>query len=142
MFQDLVERANLKGEEVKLKKARREEVEYLFRDTVAAVVPEIEKLGFHKVTFSSYKTISSFSLRIQPNSSYSDSRFTYNLQLGSTQQCILYGHGANSASGNSKMWYEYEWSNSKLVITMNNAIRALVAEALRSKAINEARGHK
>lgn len=132
MFSDLVERAKLKREVIEVEKNRKKEVQWMFKDFVKEIVPEIESLGFVKVTFSELKTRPSFYLRIQVKKGYDSDRHTFNLELASLESAINYGYGANSACG-KQIYFDYNWNNSKLIATMKNALRALVSDALERK---------
>lgn len=140
MFEDLKQRADLKAQQNKAESDRKKEVAWLFRRQVEEVYPEIETLGFVKTTLYTISDKSpTFTLRIQTRRGYSDSSFTHNLELNTLHQTIRYGSGAHSYNG-KEMPYDINWNDSKLIAAMKDAIRALVAGALNSKSVIEAKG--
>lgn len=138
MFQDLIQRAQLVGQDTKLKNERKKEVKLLFLKVVEEASKEINELGFKNVKFQVLSSIPSFSLQIQTKQGYDYYKYTHNLEL-SPSNTINYGYGATSASG-KQMHFDYNWNNSKLVATMKNALRALVMEALKDLEISKANG--
>lgn len=137
MFQDLVQKAKNHGDNVKSTIARREEVNLLLRKTVKNAVPQIKELGFIEVNYRELST--SFTLSIRTRNGYDESRFSQNMELSSTSSNINYGYGANSAKG-KQMKFDYNWNDSQLVGIMNNALRALVSDALKDLEVCKVHG--
>lgn len=114
LFEDIIERKNRKWKDANMKYLREKEVKKIFYKLCKQHERELKR------HFSRVK-INNDSLNVD----------NYNVVFGSLNTCLYIGYGANSTSGEIKINFDYNWTDVKLILTFNNALRVLVSTAYR-----------
>lgn len=114
LFSDIIERKNRKEKAANQKYMRELEIKKLFFDTCKKHLPELRQ------HFSRVK-VNSDSISVD----------NYNLVFSALKTCLYLGYGANSASGEVKIIFDYNWTDVRLILTFRNALRRLVSTAYR-----------
>jgi hypothetical protein len=117
LFEDIIERKNRKWKEANNKYLREKEVEKIFYKLCKQHERELKR------HFSRVK-IHSDSLSVD----------SYNIVFGTLNTCLYIGYCANSIGGEIKIDFDYSWTDVKLILTFNNALRVLVSIAYRPYA--------
>lgn len=114
LFEDIIERKNRKLSEANKKYLREKQIKKIFYRLCKKHEKELKRY------FSKVK-ITNDSLRVD----------NYNIIFGSLNTCLYIGYGANSISGEIKIPFDYGWTDVKIILTINDALRMLVSTAYR-----------
>ena len=112
LFKDIIERKNRKWKDANKRYLREEEVKKIFYKLCKQHESELKRY------FSKVK-IHNDSLSVD----------NYNIIFGSFNTCLYIGYCANSICGEIKIPFDYSWTDVKLILTFNNALRVLVSTA-------------
>lgn len=114
LFSDIVERKNRKEKVANQKYLREKEVKKLFYNICKQQERELKRY------FSKVK-ISNDSISVD----------NYSIVFGSLKNCLYIGYGANSASGDIKIFFDYSWTDVKLNLIFKHSLRKLFSIAYR-----------